>query len=136
MFFKFTVNIHLSVHKYDFLWVLFFINKQCLLDIIKVKYCCLIIVIHEWILCICYLIFYEGSKELVPVSSGHCARGGSHAGQVASYSQGHIESNEIDNHLHTHSHLETELQINLMCMFLFFGRNSYVENLHMHEENM
>ena len=39
--------------------------------------------------------------------SGHRAKGGVHPEQVASPSQGHIETNETNNHTHSHSLLRT-----------------------------
>ena len=44
-----------------------------------------------------------GSRGAGAYPSGHRARGGVHPGQVASPSQGHIETNETNNHTRSHS---------------------------------
>jgi len=53
------------------------------------------------------LIHRSGCGGAGAYPSGHRAKGGIHPGQVASSSQGHIETNETNNHTRSHSLLRT-----------------------------
>jgi len=82
------------------------------------------------------LIRRSGRRGAGAYPSGHRARGGVHPGQVASPSQGHIETNETNNLTRSHSLLMTILEtpVNLTCMFLDigFGKKNFKTYLTIH----